>query len=285
MNRKYLLLAIIISLLIHLFAFLSSLFFEGDLKRTGKKKEEIIEIVPYYPPRIIPPKLSDKELKALGARDTKTGEENRLPEISKSIPKVLEDIKQKEALKSETSPEKTQIKQEEPVKPQVKMQDSRTDDEKRIKDELKPKEEKELPNLKSLIPKSTDLLAKLPKEESISLDTGNIKGSKELVLNTREYKYWSYLEKVKRKVEAVWRYPEVARERGIGGRLKISFTIGRDGKIENKMLIQSSGYAFLDDAAMKALKDASPLAPFPKEWDVDKINIDGTFIYEINLIK
>lgn len=286
MNKsKYLLLAIILSLLIHLFALLSSFVFEEKLSLLDQNKEKIIEIIPYYPPKDLPVTKLDKNLKAYGKENIKTGEENKLPEISKSIPKVLEDIKQIDISKESNNLENLQKKGEEVSKFSEKIPDIKREDEKKIKEDIKPREEKNLPTLKNLIPKSTDLLARLPKEESISLDTGAVKGSKELILNTREYKYWSYLEKVKRKVEAVWRYPEIARGRGIGGRLKIAFSISKDGKIENKILLQSSGYGFLDDAAMKALRDASPLAPFPKEWDIEKINIDGTFIYEINVIK
>lgn len=286
-KSKYLFLAIAISIVIHLFAFLSSIIFERDSNILLPKKEEIIEIIPYYPPKDLPITQLNKNLKAYGQKNINTGDENKLPEISRTIPKFLDEVKQKEVFKEPEKVENIQKKVDEIPKileiPKIKEDDKRIKEE--IKQEIKQKEEKDLPNLKSLIPKSTDLLAKLPKEESISLDTGAVKGSKELILNTKEYKYWSYLEKVKRKVEAVWRYPEIAKERGISGRLKIAFTIGKDGKIDNKVLLQSSGYSFLDDAAMKALKDASPLAPFPKEWDIEKINIDGTFIYEINVIK
>ncbi len=283
-KKRYLLVAITISLLIHFFAFLSSYIFEGEPKKSGRKKEEIIEIIPYYPPPDIKTQPSNN-FKAFGAKDIITGQENKLPEISKSIPKILEEIERESFKEKGGMQDKVEERAEEPPKIQDKIPNLGMTEDKKTREQVRLREEKTLPNLKNLIPKSTDLLSKLPKEETINLDTGDVKGSKELILNTKEYKYLSYLEKIKRKIEAVWRYPEVAKERGIGGRLKITFSISRDGKIENKVLIQSSGYSFLDDAAMKALRDASPLAPFPKEWDIEKINIDGTFIYQVTVVQ
>lgn len=299
-KKKALFFAILLSVFFHFIGFLSSLFFQDKQSFLDLGKERIIEIIPYYPEKDILSPKADRDLKAYGRKNIKTGEENKIPEIVSSNKEIIDSGKKRESYYEK---EKSLVEQ---AKIPTKIVETPTEIEEtkipiRINEDLKkdgdkkevvesknitPKEEVKLPDLKNLIPKPIDILAKLPKEESINLNTGTIKGpSKELILNTKEYKYWSYLEKVKRKVEAVWRYPEIAREKGIGGRLKIAFSISKDGRIENRVLLQSSGYSFLDDAAMKALRDASPLAPFPKEWDIERINIDGTFIYEINVIK
>lgn len=280
-KRQLLIIAIVISIFIHILFFFSSNILFLRKKQPTTKEPRIIEVIPYYPPKIKPVFPPDKETKSLGPKDIKTGEETKIPDI-KSVPNIIEEIKpQGDIAKVSPPPKEDIVKQENTEKPLIKIEEPK----KEAKKEEKKEEKKEQPSLKNLIPRSTDLLAKLPKEESINLNTGAVKGSRELILNTKEYKYWSYLEKVKRKVEAVWKYPDIARERGIGGSLKIAFTISRDGKIENNILLQSSGYSFLDDAAMKALRDASPLSPFPKEWDIEKLNIEGTFIYQINVIK
>ncbi len=269
--------SIFLSILIHSAEF-------GVLSLVYKTKKPIftsptvIEIIPYYTKDIKPLSPPDQNTRFFGPKDMKTGQENKLPALKSIIPKTPDII---EKITPDSLP--TAL----PTQKKDQTEQKKEDDIiafPKIEEPIK-EEKKQAPLLKQLIPKETDLLARLPKEESINLNTGSVRGSKELILNTKEYKYWSYLEKVKRKVESVWQYPEVARERGIGGQLKISFSISRDGNIEHKTLIESSSLKILDDAAMKALRDASPLPPFPKGWDIDKLNIDGTFIYVINVIR
>ncbi len=270
--------AIFLSLLFHL------LFFMGiNIILTPRKpvisEPKIIEIIPYYPKEIKPPIEPNRDTRFYGPKNIQTGKDTLLPHLEPLTPKtldVIENIIQNKEIAA-IPPKKTEPP-EEKKGGEIKINTP-------VEEEPKKEQKRPEHSLKQLIPKETDLLAKLPKEESINLNTGTVKGSKELILNTKEYKYWSYLEKVKRKVESVWQYPELARERGIGGKLKISFSISKDGRIENKILIESSQYRFLDDAAMKALRDASPLPPFPKDWDIEKLNIDGTFIYVTNMIR
>lgn len=144
---------------------------------------------------------------------------------------------------------------------------------------------KTLPSLDRLVPKPQDMVTAMPKEQSLDMNRGTVKEGKELVLATKEFKYWSYLEKLKRKVELLWDYPDAARGRGLGGVLKIDFSIDRNGALERLALVDPSGAKLLDDAAVKALRDAAPFAPFPNTWDIERLNIQGTFIYEIKMVR
>jgi TonB family protein len=56
-------------------------------------------------------------------------------------------------------------------------------------------------------------------------------------------------------------YPNIARQMGWQGRVKVSFIIFADGFAKDVNIIQTSGVEVLDRSAMKAVKDASP---FPK---------------------
>jgi len=98
-------------------------------------------------------------------------------------------------------------------------------------------------------------------------------------LNTKDFKYFSYFRHVKDIIEGVWVYPKVARERGIDGSVAIQFTINIDGKLVETKVLKSSGYFFLDDAAVGALNDASPFPPLPKRWNQDSVTIAGSFPY------
>lgn len=104
---------------------------------------------------------------------------------------------------------------------------------------------------------------------------------KTLSLNTSELKYQKYLLTMKKRIEFYWEYPDVAAMRGWQGKLRIDFTINKDGSISGIKLIKSSNYPVLDDAAITALRLASPLPPFPGEFDIEDINIKASFEYNI----
>jgi protein TonB len=53
-------------------------------------------------------------------------------------------------------------------------------------------------------------------------------------------------------------YPLTARQRGWEGKVKVSFTISRDGFVKDITIIESSGIEVLDRNAVKAVKNASP---------------------------
>lgn len=59
------------------------------------------------------------------------------------------------------------------------------------------------------------------------------------------------------------------------------FTIKRNGDLENIQLLNSSGYARLDNEAIRAIRSASPYSPFPEGWGaLERLNIKATFIYQ-----
>lgn len=118
----------------------------------------------------------------------------------------------------------------------------------------------------------TDDLAK--REEETNKD-------KAITFDTKEFRHHTYMARLKEKIESIWTYPADAAMRGIYGDLKIKFTIKKDGMLGDVELVRTSGHRSLDDAAIRALKDAEPFWPLPDEWNKDAIIIDGYFIYSI----
>lgn len=102
-----------------------------------------------------------------------------------------------------------------------------------------------------------------------------------ITFDTKEFKYYGYLQRLKEKIEGIWRYPPDAAEKGIYGDLYIRFTIKKDGRLGAIELVRTSGHKSLDDAAIKALKDAEPYWPLPEEWGRDGFTITGHFIYTL----
>lgn len=103
----------------------------------------------------------------------------------------------------------------------------------------------------------------------------------EITFDTKEFRYQGYMNRLKEKIESIWRYPASAAQRGIYGDLYIRFSIKKDGSLGKVELIRTSGYKELDDAAMKALMDGAPYWPLPSEWNLDEFIIEGHFIYTL----
>jgi len=102
-----------------------------------------------------------------------------------------------------------------------------------------------------------------------------------LTFHNEEFKYRTYMERLKEKIESIWRYPPEAAMQGIYGDLYIRFTIKKNGMLGDIELVRTSGHRSLDEAAQQALRDAQPYWPLPAEWGKDDITITGHFVYSI----
>jgi len=91
--------------------------------------------------------------------------------------------------------------------------------------------------------------------------------------------YAPYLVSVRRKIERLWGYPAEARARGVTGELLVGFTILNDGRLSRLDLVKTSGSSILDQAALRAIQQAAPYAPFPKQIDLDRLHITASFLY------
>ena len=83
--------------------------------------------------------------------------------------------------------------------------------------------------------------------------------------STKEYKYASYMEAWRAKVERVGNlnYPEAARRKKLSGSLILDVALNNDGSINQITVRRSSGHKVLDDAAVRIVELASPYSPFP----------------------
>lgn len=126
---------------------------------------------------------------------------------------------------------------------------------------------------------SDDRIAELAKKYETEAPKGE-KG-KTLQLNTSELRYQKYLVNMKNRIESRWDYPESASRNGWQGVLRLDFAINKDGTLRDVKLVKSSNYPALDDAAITALRLASPFPPFPDDFGIEEINIKGSFEYVI----
>jgi periplasmic protein TonB len=96
--------------------------------------------------------------------------------------------------------------------------------------------------------------------------------------STREYKYASYLETWRRKVERIGNlnYPEEAKRLGLHGSLILQVAVRADGTVASVRVVHSSGFRVLDNAAVRIVKLAAPYAPFPPDIRAETDILDIT---------
>lgn len=104
--------------------------------------------------------------------------------------------------------------------------------------------------------------------------------------STQEYKYASYLEAWRRKVEKIGNlnYPDEAKRRHLFGNLLLHVVVRADGTVAEINVRRSSGHKILDDAAVNIVRLAAPFAPFPAEirQEVDLLDITRTWVFQRN---
>ena len=128
----------------------------------------------------------------------------------------------------------------------------------------------EMARLAAEIEISSALYARRPKKKFITA-------------STQEYEYAAYMRAWVAKVERVGNlnYPREAQRQQLSGRLILTVTLDRQGEVQGVLVNKSSGKPLLDQAAVQAVRLASPFAPLPKtDEDVDLLDITRTWDYQ-----
>ncbi|MBD3182927.1 TonB family protein [Candidatus Poribacteria bacterium] len=85
----------------------------------------------------------------------------------------------------------------------------------------------------------------------------------------------NFLRTISKKIEKSKRYPKWAMDANVEGKVVIRFTILQDGRLsEEIMLVSSSGAKILDNAAISAVRNASPFPELPKELKSEKLQVE-----------
>ena len=98
-------------------------------------------------------------------------------------------------------------------------------------------------------------------------------------LDTKDPQYVTYFNSIKRAIEVVWQYPELALRYGLQGRLLLEFSIAGNGDIESAKIVRSSGSNLLDEEALRAVKAAAPFGPIPPWLGKNRIDVVASFEY------
>ncbi len=272
---------LIASILFHILLFLLISLYLIPLNQQAKPKEKpkVIEITDLPVPKEKETK-PPKEAKRYAERSHQTPKETTKDNFTKKgsvspLPQTRQ--QQKRVAKREVEKRKKDTGRKSPQVaslPKKAEKEITPSKEKSEKEKLASITKKELFNAPS-----SQVFEQGPREFEGSRD---VKQKEDTVdLNTIEYKYFSYFAKLKQKIEQVWNYPEASRLRGEQGELFLVFTIKRDGYLEDVKMITPSGYERLDGEAVRAIRVASPFSPFPKSWELERLNVKATFRYEI----
>jgi periplasmic protein TonB len=131
----------------------------------------------------------------------------------------------------------------------------------------------EMVRLAARIEEKTSVFANRPRRTSVSS-------------STKEYKYATYLEGWRRKVEQIGNlnYPEEARRKHLYGNLILRVAVRADGSVEQVQVLRSSGFPVLDEAAVHIVELAAPYAPFPPDIaaETDILDITRTWQFQRN---
>ena len=130
---------------------------------------------------------------------------------------------------------------------------------------------KELASLQAELDEQTQAFAKAPRVRRLTSASAKQSADAAYLLDWRQ------------RLEAVGNqyYPEASIRYGIYGNVRLLVVIRHDGTLEDVKVLDSSGYAVLDEAAIKVVRMAAPYSPFPPELQAttDKLEIIRTWHY------
>ncbi|MFC1712734.1 energy transducer TonB [Candidatus Poribacteria bacterium] len=91
-----------------------------------------------------------------------------------------------------------------------------------------------------------------------------------------------FAQTVRRKIESRKRYPLAARKSMTEGRVGVKMTILRGGQLERTEIIESSGHAILDKAALESVRRSAPFSPLPEEAKRERVQMNIYLVFKMS---
>jgi protein TonB len=170
-----------------------------------------------------------------------------------------------------SQPQPTVVQQPPPekVEPPPKEEEMEPPPEKPKKKKPKPKpEKKEVP--------TTQLQRVDDPDQQGDQDAPPATG--DLALDVDDFPFAYYIAAMKRKIAASWRVPGASGTTSLYCR--VYFRVGKNGGIDSPDVEESSGSFLFDQAALRAVVQASPLPPLPREFKDNYLGVHFSFAYE-----
>lgn len=200
---------------------------------------------------------------AVVKKEEKKEAKKKAPEKTAAQPKA-----EKSSKKEAKKPDKNAAKKKAPEKG-FKL--SKKSLEEQIKEKLKKIEEESGANQWVEADKA-DTLTKPASEDKVAEQ--GIAG----LLNTGEFANVNYNDAVASLIYQTWQPPSKTPSDKEGSTVVIRFKIMRDGSVINPVVEKKSGSEVLDNSALQAIKDASPLPQLPDDYKGDSLEVCMTFV-------
>jgi len=110
---------------------------------------------------------------------------------------------------------------------------------------------------------------------SLGLPSGSPSGAGALTLDVSDFPYAWYLRQVLQKVSIQWQKQNQVKEPD--QKPIVWVEIQRDGSIQMPKIDKSSGNALYDQAALRAVLEASPFPPLPDDWSKPSLRVKFRF--------
>jgi protein TonB len=262
--------SLFIAAFVHAFVILGITFKPSDKSKPEFRQQSLEIIVLRHP---IEEEEADKKTDFLAQTTQQGGGEankKEKPQIAQAaIPQPLPVVESSMPIKAQTP---------QPQKPQLSTETAK------LKTPATPLRETPPPppSTKQLLSSKALEIARVTAElEQKTLAYAKLPKRKSINANTKEYKYASYLDAWRRKVERIGNlnYPDQARRSKLYGNLVLHVAVKADGSVEQIKVLHSSGHKILDDAAVRIVRLAAPFSPFPNEIreETDILDITRTW--------
>ena len=139
--------------------------------------------------------------------------------------------------------------------------------------------DKELPVTASASPSPAPTPARreasAPPPPALGVASGSSAGSGPLTLNVTDFPYAYYIRQIQQKIQERWMGRAIP-----GQQPTVVFEIRRDGKLNVVAIERSSGNAYYDQVALRAINDASPFPPLPEDFKKSVLRIGLQFVFD-----
>ncbi|MDH3215524.1 MAG: TonB family protein [Candidatus Krumholzibacteria bacterium] len=143
--------------------------------------------------------------------------------------------------------------------------------------ETKPKPKEKPKEVKKTMP-TTEIKKTAEEIESSETDNAQQALTGDITLDDQDFPFAYYLATMKRKIAALWQVPRTSP--GEGMYCRVYFRVGKSGAIASPSIETPSGNFLFDQAALRAVVQASPLPPLPSGFADEYLGVHFSFAYE-----
>lgn len=117
--------------------------------------------------------------------------------------------------------------------------------------------------------------ASAPPPPPLGTSSGSTAGTGPVNLNVTDFPYAYYIRQVHQKIQERWNGRAIP-----GQQPSVVFEIGRDGRLNGVVIDKTSGNAYYDQVALRAINDAGPFPPLPVEYKKSVLRIGLQFVFD-----